>query len=101
MKESILSGWGLGIERMEGADPAKGPTWKLDLVDGTVGATGQPIPGTGSGEVIHVLFGDEAAAFLLRQLREGGAGGVVPAPAGALGDLNRAQRRRAGRNGGH
>lgn len=83
-KETTVAGWGIGIRRLGEGEGPEGITWCLDVVDCIVGPTGKPVPDTGTGEIIHVLLGDDAAAALYASLREGGAGGVKPVPASAL-----------------
>lgn len=71
MKETTLSGWAFALRRL---DVAVGPfTWELLLIDGQVDGEGQIQPGSGTGEVIHLMLDSRAAATLHEQSREAAA----------------------------
>lgn len=65
MREQILTGWSFAFGEL---DPPQGEwRYRLLLIDGRVDEKGEIVEGTGSGEVISVLFDRDAAATLHEQ----------------------------------
>lgn len=77
MIEQVIKGAAVGVQRLDEPDELDN-SWRLVIIDGQV-VGGQIVPGSGSGMLISLFMGDEAAKAIHDSLEEASSGVVLPA----------------------